>query len=97
MIQSFKDAGTEDIFNGRDTSAARRLCPSSIWTVAVRKLELLDSADEIRDLRNPPGNRLKVLRGKRAGQYSLRINDQFRICFIWSESGPRDVEIVDYH
>lgn len=97
MIRSFKGAGTEDIFNGRDTRTARATCPSSLWSVAVRKLEQLDSADELRDLRNPPGNRFEVLRGNRAGQHSLRINNQYRICFEWSDTGPQEVEIVDYH
>ena len=97
MIQSFRRAGTEDIFNGRDTRAARGVCPSSLWTVAVRKLEQLDSADEQRDLRSPPGNHFKVLRGTRSGQCSIRINDQYRICFVWSDAGPQNVEIVDYH
>ena len=97
MIQSFRRAGTEDIFNGRDTRAARGTCPSSLWTVAVRKLEQLDSADELRDLRSPPGNHFKVLRGTRSGQCSIRINDQYRICFAWSDAGPQHVEIVDYH
>jgi len=97
MIHSFKGTGTEDIFNGRDTRAARVTCPSSLWYVAARKLEQLDSADELRDLRNPPGNRFEALHGNRAGQYSVRINNQYRICFVWSDTGPQDVEIVDYH
>ena len=97
MIQSFRRAGAEDIFNGRDTRAACGTCPSQLWTVAARKLEQLDSADELRDLHSPPGNHLEVLRGRRSGQHSFRINDQYRICFVWSDAGPKDVEIVDYH
>lgn len=97
MIKSFKNSGTEDIFNGRSTRAARRVCPSSLWSVAARKLDQLDSADELRDLRHPPGNRLEPLHGDRVGQHSLRINDQFRICFAWTDAGPEGVEIVDYH
>ena len=97
MIQSFRRSGTEDIFNGRDTRAARGTCPSSLWTVAARKLEQLDSADELRDLRSPPGNHLAASRSLRSGQYSVRINDQYRICFVWSDAGPQAVEIVDYH
>jgi len=97
MITSFKNAGSEDIFYGRSTRAARRTCPLSLWSVASRKLDQLDSADELRDLRHPPGNQLERLRGKRAGQYSLRINDQFRICFKWTDAGPEAVEITDYH
>ena len=97
MIQSFRDAGSEDVFYGRNTRSARRACPSSLWPIAARKLDQLDSADELRDLRSPPGNRLEILRGNRAGQHSIRINDQFRVCFVWSEAGPEHVEIVDYH
>ena len=97
MIKSFRKLGTKDIFHGRNTRAARSACLSAIWSVAGRKLDQLDSADELRDLRNPPGNRLERLRGDRAGQYSLRINDQFRICFSWTDAGPEGVEIVDYH
>lgn len=96
MIQSFCGKGTEDIFNGRDARGARRVCPSALWTVAARKLEQVDSADELRDMRNPPGNHLEALRGARTGQHSVRINDQYRICFVWSDAGPRDVEIIDY-
>ena len=97
MIKSFRNSGAEDIFYGRSTRAARRACPSSLWSVAARKLDQLDSADELRDLRHPPGNRLERLRGDRAGQHSFRINDQFRICFAWTDAGPEGVEIVDYH
>ncbi len=97
MIQSFRDAGSEDIFYGRNTRAARKTCPSLLWTVVARKFDQLDSADELRDLRSPPGNRLETLRGDRTGQHSIRINDQFRICFVWSDTGPQRVEIVDYH
>ena len=97
MIQSFKNAGTEDIFNGRDTKAARRTCPSSVWKVAARKLDQLDSVTSLDELRIPPGNRLESLTGDRAGQHSIRINDQYRICFVWTETGPEEVEIVDYH
>lgn len=97
MIVSFRSNGPEDIFNGMDTRAARSTCPSSLWSVAVRKLEQLDSVDKLRDLNCPPGNRLELLRGTRSGQYSIRINDQYRVCFVWSDAGPRNVEIVDYH
>lgn len=97
MILSFRSNGTEDIFYGRETRAARSTCPSSLWSVAVRKLEQLDSVDRLRDLNKPPGNRLQALRGARAGQHSVRINDQYRVCFVWSDTGPRYVEIVDYH
>jgi proteic killer suppression protein len=97
MIRSFRDAGAEDIFNGRDTKAARRTCPKDLWRVAARKLEQLDSTDRLEDLRVPPGNWLEALSGNRAGQQSIRINDQFRICFVWTPEGPTAVEIVDYH
>lgn len=97
MIRSFKDAGTEDVFNGENTKAARRTCPQNIWKVAARKLEQLDSAEALGDLRVPPGNRLEPLAGDREGQHSIRINDQYRVCFVWTEVGPERVEIVDYH
>jgi toxin HigB-1 len=97
MIQTFADTGTEDIFNGKNTSAARRTCPPSLWSVAVRKLDLLDAATALEDLRVPPGNRLEALRGDRVGQHSIRINDQYRICFTWLGTDADAVEIVDYH
>jgi proteic killer suppression protein len=97
MIQSFKSAGTEDIFNGRRTQAARRTCPQSLWKIAIRKLDQLDSVTALPELQIPPGNRLEALKGDRQGQHSIRINDQYRICFRWTEPGPAEVEIVDYH
>ena len=97
MIQSFKDAGTEDIFNGRNTKEARQTCPNSIWKVAARKLDQIDSVTALRELKIPPNNKLEALSGNRKGQHSIRINDQYRICFIWTDSGPDQVEIVDYH
>lgn len=97
MIRSFKNTGTEEIFNGKDTKAARRTCPQSLWKTAVRKLDQLDSVISLNELRVPPGNQLESLKGDRKGQYSIRINDQYRICFIWTETGPDRVEIVDYH
>ncbi len=97
MIQSFKNEGTEAIFNGRTTKKARKVCPTQLWTVASRKLDQLDSAQELVDLKIPPGNRLEALSGNRRGEHSIRINEQYRICFIWSEGSPGDVEIVDYH
>lgn len=97
MIVSFKDRGTEDVFNGLNTKAARKTCPESLWKVASRKLDQLDSVTTLAELRIPPGNRLEALFGDRRGQHSIRINDQYRICFVWSDPGPDDVEIVDYH
>jgi proteic killer suppression protein len=97
VIRSFKDPGTEDIFNGRDTKSARRCCSREVWPIAARKLEQIDSAVWLDDLRRPPGNRLEALAGTRLGQLSIRINDRYRICFIWTDKGPEEVEIVDYH
>jgi proteic killer suppression protein len=97
MIVSFKDKATEDIFNGKTSRIARKACPQSIWRVAVRKLDQLDSVESLEELKIPPGNRLELLSGDRKGFHSIRINEQFRICFKWSESGPDEVEITDYH
>ena len=97
MIRSFKTPGTEDIFNGKNTKAARRICPQNLWKIASRKLDQLDSVNALEQLRIPPGNRLEALTGDRKGQYSIRINNQYRICFVWAETEPDDVEIVDYH
>lgn len=97
MIRSFKGKGTEDIYNGVKSRIARRTCPQSIWKIAARKLEQLDSVIALDELRIPPGNRLEALERDREGQYSIRINGQYRICFVWTESGPDEVEIVDYH
>jgi proteic killer suppression protein len=97
MIQSFKGKGTEDIFNGDRTKNARRTRPETLWIVAARKLDLLDSVTSLLDLTIPSGNRLEELMGSRSGQYSIRINNQYRLCFEWTEKGPEQVEIVDYH
>ena len=97
MIQSFKDKGTEDIFNGKNTKEARRLCPRSLWNIAARKLDQLDSVQILEELRIPPGNMLESLKGNRKEEFSIRINDQYRICFKWSETGQNSVEITDYH
>lgn len=97
MIKSFAGAGTEDIFNGRNTKDARKTCPRDLWRVAARKLEQLDSVNLLEELRIPPGNRLEALSRDRKGQFSVRINEQYRICFVWIEDGPDAVQIVDYH
>jgi toxin HigB-1 len=97
MIDSFKNQGTADIFDGVNSKAARKICPESIWCVTVRKLDQIDSVTTIDELAVPPGNHLEKLSGDREGQYSIRINDQYRICFEWSESDAQAVEIVDYH
>ena len=97
MIRSFKNQGTEDIFDGRNSKTARKLCPQQLWNIAARKLEQLDSVAFLDDLKVPPGNRLETLAGDREGQYSIRINDQYRVCFEWVDGDPDNVEIVDYH
>jgi proteic killer suppression protein len=97
MIESFKDPASEEIFNGINSKAARKACPRELWPIAARKLDLLDSVQSLDELKVPPGNRLEPLSGDRKGQHSIRINDQYRICFIWGKSGPCDVEITDYH
>jgi toxin HigB-1 len=92
MIQSFACADTERLFN-----RVRAPRFASIEAVARRKLDQLHAAADLSFLRVPPGNRLKALKGDRAGQHSIRINDQFRLCFVWTPQGPENVEIVDYH
>ena len=92
MIQSFRCSDTEALANGRRVSRF-----TNIESVARRKLRQLQIADRLEDLRIPPGNRLEKLRGDRAGQHSIRVNDQFRVCFRWSKASAQDVEIVDYH
>ena len=91
-IRSFRCTETEALYAGESPRRFR-----NIENVAQRKLQMLDAAEELRDLRSPPGNRLEMLSGNRAGQYSIRINDQWRVCFEWMDNGPRNVEIVDYH
>ncbi len=97
MIQSFRNKGTDDIFNGLNTKEARNTCPRALWNVAARKLDQLDSVQSVEELRIPPGNMLEMLKGSRAGQWSIRLNDQYRVCFSWLETGPDSVEITDYH
>ena len=93
MIRSFADPETENVFR---RVGSRRL-PADLQRIAYRKLVVLDAADAVNDLRIPPGNRLEKLRGDRAGQYSMRINERWRICFTWRGSDAYDVQIVDYH
>ena len=93
MIKSFKDAEAAKL---HDRQPSRRL-PQDIQRAALRKLRMLNNAKAIRDLRSPPANRLEKLAGRRKGQYSIRINDQWRVCFVWREGNAFDVEIVDYH
>lgn len=92
MIQSFRCKDTQALFEGGQPRRFRALSD-----VATRKLTQLDAAQTLEFLRSPPGNRLEVLHGNRAGQHSIRVNDQFRVCFVWTDSGPTRVEIVDYH
>lgn len=93
MIQSFASRDTKRLHNDGVCAAPWR----AIEAVAIRKLDMLDAATRLNDLRSPPGNRLEALKGGRRGQWSIRINDQWRLCFRWDGDGPEDVEIVDYH
>jgi len=97
VIISFKNQATEDVFNGNNTKDARQACPQKLWRVAMRKLDQLDSVKRLDEIKVPPGNRLESLAGNRKGQHSIRINEQYRICFQWGDTGPFEVEIVDYH
>jgi toxin HigB-1 len=92
MIKSFRDKATKALFDGETPKAL-----VNIASVARRKLDMLNAAHTLNDLRVPPGNQLEALKRDRVGQHSIRINDQWWICFVWSEDGPREVEIVDYH
>jgi proteic killer suppression protein len=97
MIVSFNDKASEDIFNGLGSRVARKACPQALWRVATRKLGQLDSVETLDELKVPPGNYLETLSGNRKGQYSIHINEAYRICFKWGETGPEDVEVTDYH
>ncbi|MGH2568002.1 MAG: type II toxin-antitoxin system RelE/ParE family toxin [Bacteroidota bacterium] len=96
MILDFADKTTEDIYDGVDSKAARRI-PQTIWTVAARKLDMLNAASDLRDIRVPPANRLERLKGKWSGYHSIRINDQYRIVFRWIDGSAKNVLITDYH
>lgn len=93
VIKSFKDERTRAAFEG----VASKGFPADLLAVTRRKLGYLNAAVTLNDLRAPPGNRLEALRGDRQGQHSIRVNDQWRICFVWTPEGPKDVEFVDYH
>lgn len=93
MIRTFRDKITESVSQGRLPKGF----PADLLKVARRKLAMLEAATDISDLRSPPGNRLEALKGGRAGQHSIRINDQFRVCFVWNDGHAHDVEITDYH
>jgi toxin HigB-1 len=97
MIHSFAGAGTEDLFNGTSSKAARRTCPTELQGIAQRKLDVPDAAVSLEELKDPPGNRLERLKGDRAGQHSIRINQQYRICFRWENDGAADVEVTKHY
>ena len=97
MIEGFADQGTRDIAYGVNSPAARRACPQQLWPAARRKLDNIDQARQLDELTLHPGNRLELLRGNRRGQHSLRINDQYRICFVWQPGRAYAVVITDYH
>jgi proteic killer suppression protein len=92
-IRSFKDKKTEAVFNGESPKGF----PADLVSGGRRKLRMIDAATELKDLASPPGNNLHPLKKERAGQHGIRINDQFRVCFKWTDAGPEDVEITDYH
>jgi proteic killer suppression protein len=93
MIRGFKDERTEEVFNGRNPKGF----PSSILKTARRKLGLVNAAAALDDLKSPPGNNLHALVGDRAGQHAIRVNDQYRVCFTWTDGDAYDVEVTDYH
>jgi len=97
MIRSFRDTGTKDVFSRANSKRAVKACPPDLWSVARRKLDQLNQAEVLEDLRVPPRNLLEALKGDRKGQHSIRINDKYRVCFRWTSAGPEEVEIVDYH
>lgn len=97
MITSFATEGTKDIFDGTNSKAARKTLPRDLWTVAVRKLDMLNAAKELVDLTVPPANNLEKLKGDLDGKYSIRINDQFRVIFDWAPGSASNVYIDDYH
>ena len=96
-IISFRGKGTEDVYAGWNSKRARGTCPEILWKVARRKLDLINAAVTLQDLRFPPGNMLEGLKGDRKGQHAIRINDQYRVCFVWTNAGAENVEITDYH
>jgi proteic killer suppression protein len=96
MIRSFGDSATEDLYHGRNTARVRKL-PTNVISIASRKLDMLNAAASIQDLRSPPGNRLEKLAGDLEGFYSLRVNDQWRILFQWADQDSWQVRLVDYH
>ncbi len=96
MILNFADATTEDIYHGKNTKVARKI-PKDIWSLAARKLDRLNGAHDVKDLIDPPGNRLEKLGGDLKGKYSIRISDQYRVIFKFEHGSASEVQIVDYH
>ena len=96
MIQSFADAATEALYHGQRVGKVRRL-PADVARIALRKLDMLNTAHQLKDLRSPPGNRLEALKGDLKGLYSIRVNSQWRIVFGWTGAGPSEVALTDYH
>jgi proteic killer suppression protein len=96
VIKTFKDKKTEDLFNGTNSKEARKI-PRSIWNIVFRKLDQINAAVILTDLKAPPGNRLESLSGDLKGYHSIRINDQYRVVFKWSDDGADEVEVTDYH
>lgn len=97
MITSFADQGSEDIYDGKNSKAARGKLPRNLWVIAQRKLGYLRNARQLADLRSPPGNQLEELRGAHRGRYSIRINEQYRIVFTWEGSNAANIWVGDYH
>lgn len=97
MIESFSDEATHNIFDGLNTKKARKKLDTALFSVASRKLDMINAAVDLEDLRIPPSNRLEALKGDLKGKHSIRINDQYRIVFCWTAKGAEEVEIMDYH
>jgi len=97
VIVSFRNRGTEDLFRGTDSQAARNTCPPPVWPTAMRKFGMMMQAERLSDLRKPLSNKLHPLKWDRAGQHAIRGNDTYRISFRWTDAGAEDVEITDYH
>ena len=96
MVGSFGDEATEDLYHRRNTARSRRI-PTGIHTAALRKLDMINSADDLQDLRAPPGNRLEALKGELKGFHSIRVNEQWRIVFRWQDGVAHNIRLTDYH
>jgi proteic killer suppression protein len=97
MIRSFRNQQSEDVFNGAQNKKAAKVLPLQLWRAAARRLDQINRVTSLEGLNEPPDNRLEALKGDREGQHSIRINDQYRICFRWADDDAHDVEITDYH